>query len=67
MKSFKISDLYIQNNYLRIFFSLVLFLLTFLLLIPRPAPVKKRNSEVYEDLSEEVPLTNMSPKFNCNL
>jgi len=67
MKSLKISDFYIQNKYLRIFFSFVLFLFTFLLLIPKPAPIKKKNSEVYNDLSDEIPLNDFSPKFNCNL
>lgn len=65
--SFKLSDFYIHNSILRIFFSLTLFVLTFLLLIPKPIPVKKRNSKIYEDLSEEIPLKNVSPPFNYNL
>lgn len=65
--SFNFNNLYIQSPYLRIFFSFVLFLLTFLLLIPKPAPVKKRNSDVYEDIAQEIPLTNVSPSFKYDL
>jgi len=67
MMSFKISDFYIQNNCLRILFTLVLLIISFFLLIPKPVCNKKKNSDVYSDLSEEIPLNDISPKFNYDL
>jgi hypothetical protein len=67
MKFINLEKLYIHNTFLRIFLSFVLFLLTFLLLIPKPVPPKKRKSEVYEDLSEDVPLVDLPPSFKYDL
>lgn len=64
----KLTDFSIQNSMLRLFLSLIVMLLTFFLILPQPPKSKKRNSEVYEDLSEDIPLiTPNKPNFSFNL
>lgn len=49
----KYTDLYIQNNYLRILISFITLLLSFLLLIPKPTPKSRKSSEVYSETTYE--------------
>lgn len=64
----KLHNYSIQNTNLRLFLSFLVMIFTFFLIIPQPPKPKKRSSEVYEDLSEDIPLINTNkPNFSFNL